>query len=555
MLNAIEFVSLAAAIAALPVQGGAIYLPALHDSLGNVRPYVLDATLTISKPVRLVGDGRGATILVPSGANPRYHLLDIRTSSVQIERMSIDGMATRETGFDAVQVNGLGVSGNLVQHCVLRDVEITRAGRNALRSLDAIIFEADNCQFIFSQSDGAYIDRGEDPAQSTTTTMRFTNSAFSQNAGRGVYLPRNGAGITFYGCVFEGNAGGSGPRDGAGLTARSILRLELYSCHFEDPPAEGGSQFLYFESCHSVLVEGCLFYTGPARKKPLRAAEFVNSGWARFANNVAQGCSTEVVRFDSECEGAVEFSNRDLDAPAGGTPRIAILGRGVTSLSSGAVNLGRYFANNRPTPSTRPGGALPGSMIWREDPDATRGESRLQVSDGSAWRNIPVVDSVKRSVFLPAVTMRPRAGPSTFAEAGTYPNRYSYAAWPAGGTTGLGLEWSVPPDYAEGSALVFSVAWSCDIAEAAHWTCEVDYLSRGNGESMIARGTTITHRIVTNALSPDEVSFEVLGSAATGLARGEVVRLNVARRGSDAGDTYRGEVRLIGLNVQYSAGP
>ncbi|MEO6461917.1 MAG: right-handed parallel beta-helix repeat-containing protein [Candidatus Eisenbacteria bacterium] len=554
MLNAIEYASLAAAIAALPVQGGEIYLPALHDSLGNVRPYVLDATLTISKPVRLVGDGRGATVLKPRQANPRFHLLDLRSSFVQVERMSIDGMADRETGFDCVQVNGLGVSGNLVQHCVLRDVEIMRAGRNALRSRDAIIFEADNCQFIFSQSDGAHIDRGDDPTRSATTTMRFMNSAFSQNAGRGAYLPRNGAGITFFGCVFEGNDGGSGSKDGAGLTARSVSRLELYSCYFEDPPPGGGSQFLRFESCPSVLVEGCLFYTAPGQRKLLRAAEFVNSRWARFANNVAERCSLEVVRFDSECEGAVEFGNRDLDAPAGGTPRIAIEGRGVTSLSSGAVNLGRYFSDNRPPPGRRPGGALPGSLIWREDPDPSRGESRLQVSDGSAWRNIPVVDSVKRSVFLPAVTMRPRAGPSTIAEAGTYPNRYSYAAWPATGTTALGLEWSVPPDYAKGSALVFSVVWSCDVAEANQWACEVDYLARRDGESMTARGTTLTRRIATDRVSPDEASFEVLGSAATGLAPGEVVRLNVARRGSDAGDTYTGEVRLIGLIVQYSVG-
>jgi hypothetical protein len=330
MLNALQFASLAATIAALPPQGGEIYLPA-HDAQGNLRPYVIDAPLVIDRPVRFVGDGRGATILRPGGENPRFHLFDIRTSSVQLERMTIDGRATRPTGFDAVQINGLGVSGRLVQHCVFRDVEITRAGRNALRSMDAIIFEADNCQFIFSQSDGVHIDRGEHAALSTTTTMRFMNSAFSQNVGRGVYLPRNGVGITFFGCVFEGNDGGTGPNDGAGLSARSIMRLELYSCYFEDPPPDGSAQFLYVESCPSVLVEACGFFAGPARRKPLRAASFVNSRWARFANNVAQGFSSEIVRFDSECEGAVEFGNRDLDAPRGGSPRIAILGRGVTS--------------------------------------------------------------------------------------------------------------------------------------------------------------------------------------------------------------------------------
>jgi hypothetical protein len=553
MLDAAQYASIAAAIAALPAQGGEIYLPALHDAQGNVRPYVIESTLTITKPVRLVGDGRGATILQPAGANPRYHLIDVRTSSVQIQGMTIDGRADTPTGFDGVQVNGLGVSGRLAQHCVLRDVEITRAGRNALRTRDAIIFEADNCQFIFSQGDGAHLDRG-DGELSTTTTMRFLNSAFSQNAGRGVYLPRNGVGITFFGCVFEGNDGGTGPTEGAGLTARTILRLELYSCYFEDPPPGGSAQYLYFESCPSVLVEGCVFTAAPAQRKPARAAEFVNSRWARFANNVAQGFATEIVRFDSECEGAFEFGNRDLDARPGSSPRIAIRGRGVTSLSSGALNLGRYFADNRPPPSTAPGGALPGSMIWREDPDAGRGESRLQVSDGTAWRNVPVVDSAKRTVFLPAVSMRPRAGPVTFEDAGTHPDRYSYAPWPATGTSGLGVEWVVPSDYATGSALTFTAVWSCDTAASGQWVCEVDWLARAQGESLTAPGTTITRRIATAGASPDDARFDVVGSATTGLAPGELVRLNVARRGSDAADTYAGRVRLIGFVVEYAVG-
>ena len=554
MIDASEFASLAAAIAALPLAGGTIHLPARVDAQGAIRPYVLDTTLVVTKPVRLVGDGRGATVIAPREPNPRWPLIEVRIGAMQIERMTIDGRATRPTTSDALRFHGLGVSGNLVHHCVLRDLEVIHAGRNALRSLDTIMFEADNCSFIFSQGDGVHIDRGEDVRRSTTTTMRFTHSSFSQNAGRGVFLPRNGSGITFFGCVFEGNDGGSGPRDGAGLSATGIFRLELYACHFEDPPPGGAAQFVYVESSPSTVVDGCVFYTGEARIKPLRTASFVNSPFSRFSNNVAQRCSSEVVRFDSECTGAVEFGNRDLDTPPGRTPRIAIEGRGVTSLSSGALNIGRFFGNNRPPPQQRTGGALPGSLIWREDPDAARGESRLQISDGRAWRNVPVAASMRKAVFLPAHALRPRAGTPILAEAGSPPNTYSFARFPAGGTTALGIEWLVPPDYAPGSDLRVSAVWSRATAERGTWLCRVDHLSRGEGESLAAAGAAWTRAIPVDRGAPDELFFDVVGSGAGGIAPGEIVRLNVARAGDSGEDTYPGEIRFIGLRLEYSEG-
>lgn len=556
MIDASQYASLAAAIAALPLQGGEIRLPALVDAAGEVRPYVLDSTLTITKPVRLVGDGRGATIIRPRAANPAWPLIDVRSGSVQIERLTIDGAATRATTSDAVQMHGLGVSGRLVDHCVLRDVQITRAGRNALRTVDTIMFEADNCSFIFSGGDGVVIDRGERDGVSATTTMRFTNSSFSQNTGRGVFLPRNGAGITFFGCVFEGNDGGGGARDGGGLSATNIFRLELYSCYFEDPPEGGAAQFLYLESCHSAIVDGCIFFGSPKGARLARAANVVSSSGARFSNNVAQGCATEAVRFDSECPGAVEFGNRDLDVPLGGSPRIAILGRGVTSLSSGALGVGRYFTGNRPVPGLAPGSALPGSILWREDADVASGEGRLQVSDGSAWRNIPVVASTSRTVFVPADAMRARAGAPSVAESGTFPDRYAYAEWPASGANGLGVEWLVPPDYAVGSPVTLSAVWTPAASGPGAWVGEATFLARGNGESLAGEGISLRRTIALDRAAPDDARFAELGTTGNAaLTRGELLRLSLARRNMDAADTHAGAIRVLGLVIEYPVGP
>jgi hypothetical protein len=556
VLNAAEFASLAAAIAALPAQGGTIQLPAQTDASGNVRPYVVESTLTITKPVTFVGEGRGATVIRPGGTNPAYHLFDVRSGSVQFEQLTIDGRASRATGYDCVQLNGIGIGGRIIPHCVLRDVQITHAGRNALRAVDTIMFEADNSAFIFSQGDGVHIDAAGVPGLSATTTMRFMNSSFSQNAGRGVYLPGNGAGITFFGCVFEGNDGGGGPNDGAGLTARDIFRLELYSCYFEDPPEGGAAQFLYLESCHSAIVDGCIFYASPKGARLARTANVVGSSGARFSNNVAQGCTTEAVRFDSECPGAIEFGNRDLDVPIGGSPRIAILGRGVTSLSSGALGVGRYFTGNRPVPGLAAGSALPGSILWREDADAAAGEGRLQVSDGRAWRNIPVVASTSRTVFVPADAMRRRSGAPGVAESGTFPDRYAYAEWPASGTNGLGVEWLVPPDYAVGSPVTLSVVWTPAAGGSGAWVGEATFLARGNGESLAGEGVSLRRTIGLDRAAPDDARFAELGTTGkTAITRGELLRLSLARRSMDAADTHAGAIRVLGLVIEYPVGP
>jgi hypothetical protein len=556
LINAAEFVNLAAAIAALPLDGGTVYLPTNHDSMGRVVPYTVASTVIVDRPVRFLGDGPGGTLIIAATPNPSYPLFDVRSSFVQFENLTISGRATAPSSADCIQINGLGVSGRLVQHVVLRDCEVVNAGRNGLRSLDAIVFEADNCSFVRSQSDGVFIDMGADRKSSTTTTMRFMNCSMSYNRGRGVFLPRNGVGITFFGCVFEGNAGGHGPDDGSGLAAIGIFRLELYSCYFEVPDTTGinPGQYLYFKGSPSVLVDGCVF-SGHASLD--RAAKFVNCPGARFSNNVAEKDSAEIVLFDSECAGAIEFGNRDLDMRAGHVPRINIQGRGTTSLSSGTLNLGRFYKDNLPLPGTRPGNVLPGSVAWIEDAAKDSAQSHLQISNGTAWQSIPIGSS-RRSVFLPSSIMRVRAGTGTVGDAGTYPSRFSYVSWPgdATGTNAVGIETMVPADYlpdSPDSLLSFRIVWSHDDVSTSgrHWVCELNFLSPAERDRLDGPGRTLVDPIDVDRGPVNGTFYDTIGTGRAGRP-GQILRINVGRRAQDRADDYDGTIRFVGLVLEYS---
>ena len=85
--------------------------------------------------------------------------------------------------------------------------------------------------------------------------------------------------------------------------------------------------------------------------------------------------------FDTNCQGCIEFANRDMDSPI---PRIVIdANAGVISMSRNSLGLPRVALDaNRPTGTE----VKEGSLLWVQGPDV--GNSKLQVWDGTVWKDI-----------------------------------------------------------------------------------------------------------------------------------------------------------------------
>jgi hypothetical protein len=564
VINAAEYSSLQAAVSALPATGGTIYLPRRFDATGAVIPYDVAATILVTKPVSFVGDGVGRTIIRSTAANPNYVLFDVSSAWVRFAQLTIDGRSgpTGSGTKDCVQINGLGVSGRLVLGCSMEDVEITNAGRNALRTTDVISFVATNCSFVFSKSDGAVFQTSSpttDPpgTSSGSTTLRLMACYMSQNGGRGAYVD-NVVGMTFFGCIFEGNDGGSGTADAAGLYGKSSARIELIGCYFEDPPntTPAAEQFVYLWSCSASVVDASWFMG--AAFGPQRAAYFANCHWARFLNNAGENFLTEFVLFDSECNGAVEFGNREIDAPAPLTTRVNILGRGVLSHNTGATNLGRFFENNRPLAGTVPGKANPGSLLWLENP--TGAQSNLQISDGTVWRNIPVLAGVlrTRSFELQPGDMLAGGGAPTRGSTGTDPDAFDRWSLTGGADRTVLFSAFVPADWIGGSVTVkvYYVAIA-GAGDASGFMVDFGYLALADGDNPTAAASVVGPiNLATTAPRNSNLHVVTLGTFSTGVAAGKLLRCYVKRdfaaEVANGGGANLQTLGLVAVRMEYT---
>jgi hypothetical protein len=120
---------------------------------------------------------------------------------------------------------------------------------------------------------------------------------FSQNDGKG-FEAKSVFSLTHFGCVFEGNHGGTGGSEGNGLEAISCPRLEVLSCWFENPATDGqAEQFLFVGSSRGAVVDSCWFSGGPGENFPKRAVNFQTSPFSRLSNNQGEHFEVELPRF------------------------------------------------------------------------------------------------------------------------------------------------------------------------------------------------------------------------------------------------------------------
>ena len=154
--------------------------------------------------------------------------------------------------------------------------------------------------------------------------------------------------------------------------------------------------------------------------------------------------------------------------------------------------------------------------------------------------------------------MRTRDGASAAQDEGTFPNRYSYVAWPgdAPSTNGVGVEWTLPLDYlpqSPDSLLTFKVVWTSDARSAKQrWACELNVLAAGEGENLAGAGRTLQQSIPASG-PVNGTSYSAVGAFRAARAPGQLVRLNVARKAQDPADDFAGTVRFVGLILEYAA--
>jgi hypothetical protein len=197
-------------------------------------------------------------------------------------------------------------------------------------------------------------------------------------------------------------------------------------------------------------------------------------------------------------------------------------------------------------------------VLWREDPDKSAGESRLQVSDGIAWRNIPVVGTLRKVCFIAANQLRSLAGSSVLGDQGTYPNKYSYVSWAGNSSVvdGVGCAWVVPSDYAPSTSIGFKVLWSYDAvgSPGTNWVCEGNVLACTGGVSLLAGGTPLSSVVSAVQGAVNAAFYTSVGQASAGVAAGTVLRISLNRNAPSPQDSYSGTIRLVGLIIEYSAG-
>jgi hypothetical protein len=394
VFNAQDMGGIQAAIDALPDAGGTVYIPA--------GTYLLTAGLQLNRPgVTLLGDGV-ATIIRPQTTNT-FNLVTVNATHCQIRNLVLDGQWTSSSSgsYSCLVMNGLGVSGHVVLQSFLENLSLLNAPKHGLLLVDMILFTAINCEFVANAGDGVRISASS--AHTGITTLRFISCVMSANGGRGLRATPDGAvfgvtNLTLFSCTFQSNRSGLGSSEGNAIEVNTSIQTTLQACYFEQAGASSGStdpraqQMVALTNCPTAIVDGCTFQgnadsDSPYARRPHRAIAFFNSALARLSNCSVQNMATEFAHFSDTCNDAVEFANRDLDV-SGGRPRFSMDdGVSIIGMSRGALGIPTYATDgDRPSPTN----VRKGSLIWVDAPDPDLGNSNLQVSNGSAWKQVTI---------------------------------------------------------------------------------------------------------------------------------------------------------------------
>lgn len=405
-LNLRDFASLADAIAALPGAGvgGEIFIPAGRYKINNPANNPLKITKEF---VTLRGEGP-SSILEPT--NPTETMILVTTVpdsnaagglGFRMVDLKLDGTAPiMSTGNSLVVVAAVDDTPP-IRNVSMENVVITRSAGHGLELRLVDIFLAINCEFIFNNKSGLFVNGDGIPGYVNATKFIACNISKNGRSGTGLGVDVKGKvqSLDFENCVIANNPG----IDTVACDARvdltgpptGLKRVGFHQCHFEHNELPAASPaFISLSGAVGTVVDGCWFNS----VNLVARAVLVKAGsqGTRVSNCTGWKFPTEtgaLVEFQAESSplpaegpsGYVQFANREIDA-SGNNQRARIVGPGVffgldpvgtppAGLSTvGGAFLYSYSTSSRPSANVVPAG----TMIWVNN-------TEIQVSDGTDW--------------------------------------------------------------------------------------------------------------------------------------------------------------------------
>lgn len=212
----------AAAVAALPSNGGCIFMPP-----GTVYTGASGLTYTGTKPLCIHGAAMNGTI-IRKGSGLSGEILTIGDGSTA----SINSVRLRDlrfTGSNDASLTGCGVKFNGVTYA-----------------------SAFNCHFAQMADSGLWITNGNQ----SSAYMQFSNCIFNLNKEHGVTITDTGSGnqaaFSFTGCTFNSN--GVTGNDHAGARVSASYEVMFSACNFSENQGPG---IYALSSAGYITVSGC----------------------------------------------------------------------------------------------------------------------------------------------------------------------------------------------------------------------------------------------------------------------------------------------------------
>jgi hypothetical protein len=366
--------NLQAAIDALPIDGGTVFVPR------GTWPLASGVVVNISN-VTIVGEGADSVL---RAATPNsYNMVTVNQGNFQLRDITLDGAATVQdlAGKSCLSIPAFEPTSGVILNVVLENATLTGAPAYGLWMQDVIIFMAHGCHFDANQGDGARIVTKTGGA----TTTQFTSCTFSRNGNRGCSADNVNV-FTFRSCIFEGNKGGSGDSAGNGIDVIGCNRIEVLSSYFANPDTSSPLfELILLRNCIASAIDGCSFDGGAViAKQPVQAVRYSNCQWPRLSNCVGANLGSYLAVFDSATLDGVEFANVEVGqaiprmsclAPGHAQRLVGMSRRGLSIPSAGVVG-------DLPTASA---GVVRGAMAWVLAPP------RLATWDGTDWRTVALM--------------------------------------------------------------------------------------------------------------------------------------------------------------------
>ena len=311
--------ALTAAIAALPAEGGTIFIPR--------GTYAIAGDITIAKDFVSIRGIADATFLDFANGGLIFDGFSTFTTEVGLYDLSL-----RRTGSagPALRLKG-GGNGTGVAHFNAANVRIRSSTGEGLLVDGSYIGTFTGCYFMACSTYGikTAVDTGSGTVFANNLTflggetvgcvnamyidsvraITFIGHAIEGNTSTGVEIPRDSYGVAFYNCHWEANSG----YDLKIGTTGTCTGIGVYGGYVQDGVA-GKANSIILVRGRALEFQGITFYG--TTNEPISVQEAVaGSVWGRADNCVAEGLRTGVINYGSATEFNKNYVGRSTGSP------------------------------------------------------------------------------------------------------------------------------------------------------------------------------------------------------------------------------------------------